>query len=95
MSNSIAGNTILVKLVSIVMLAFSAPIFLLLKIAYVIEGWLLPENKGPMFFYYNASSAGRVIPKYKVRLIKMKYIVKGGGIREYIRGGGAAPTGQS
>src|ERR1035437_3992738 len=62
------------KLVAIVMLVFSAPIFLLLKIAYVIEGWLLPENKGPMFFYYNAISAGRVIPKYKVRLIKMKYI---------------------
>lgn len=62
------------KLVALVMLVFSMPVFLLLKIAYVIEGWLLPENKGPMFFYYNAISAGRVIPKYKVRLIKMKYI---------------------
>ena len=62
------------KLVALVMLVFSAPIFLLLKIAYVIEGWLLPENAGPMFFYYNAVSAGRVIPKYKVRLIKMRYI---------------------
>ena len=56
------------------MLAFSAPIFLVLKMAYLIEGWLIPENKGPMFFYYNAISAGRVIPKYKMRLIKMKYI---------------------
>lgn len=27
-----------------------------------------------MFFYYNAVSAGRIIAKYKVRLIKMKYI---------------------
>lgn len=62
------------KLVAIVMLALSAPVFLLLKIAYVIEGWLIPDNKGPLFFYYNAISGGRVIPKYKVRLIKMKYI---------------------
>lgn len=62
------------KLVAAVMLVFSAPIFLVLKLAYVIEGWLIPENAGPMFFYYNAISAGRVIPKYKVRLIKMKYI---------------------
>lgn len=51
-----------------------APVLLLLKIAYLIEGWLIPENKGPMFFHYNAVSAGKVVPKYKIRLIKMKYI---------------------
>jgi hypothetical protein len=62
------------KLVALVMLLFSAPIMLLLKLAYVIEGWLTPENAGPMFFYYNAISGGRIIPKYKIRLIKMKYI---------------------
>ena len=27
-----------------------------------------------MFFYYNAVSAGRIIPKYKIRLIKTEYI---------------------
>jgi lipopolysaccharide/colanic/teichoic acid biosynthesis glycosyltransferase len=62
------------KLVALVLLLLSAPIMLLLKIAYVIEGWLIPENAGPMFFYYNAVSAGRIIPKYKIRLIKTKYI---------------------
>ena len=62
------------KLVALVFLLLSAPIMLLLKIAYVIEGWLIPENAGPMFFYYNAVSAGRIIPKYKIRLIKTKYI---------------------
>jgi len=36
--------------------------------------WLIPENKGPMFFFYNAVSAGKVIPKYKIRLIKTKFI---------------------
>jgi lipopolysaccharide/colanic/teichoic acid biosynthesis glycosyltransferase len=62
------------KLVALIMLLFSAPIMLLLKLAYVVEGWLTPENAGPMFFYYNAISGGRIIPKYKIRLIKMKYI---------------------
>jgi lipopolysaccharide/colanic/teichoic acid biosynthesis glycosyltransferase len=27
-----------------------------------------------MFFYYNAISGGRIMPKYKIRLIKLKYI---------------------
>ena len=62
------------KLVAVVLLAISAPILLLLKIAYVIEGWLIPENAGPMFFYYWGVSAGKQIPKYKIRLIKQKYI---------------------
>jgi lipopolysaccharide/colanic/teichoic acid biosynthesis glycosyltransferase len=62
------------KMVALVMLLFAAPIMLLLKLAYVVEGWLIPENAGPMFFYYDAVSGGRVIPKYKIRLIKMKYI---------------------
>lgn len=62
------------KLVALVLLVFATPILLLLKIAYVIEGCLVPENKGPMFFYYWAVSAGKLIPKYKIRLIKQKYI---------------------
>lgn len=62
------------KLVAGILLLFAAPILILLKIAYVIEGWIFPENKGPMFFYYNGVSAGKIFPKYKIRLIKMKYI---------------------
>ena len=62
------------KLVGLIMLIISAPILLLLKMAYVIEGWLIPENAGPMFFYYWGVSAGKQIPKYKIRLIKQKYI---------------------
>jgi lipopolysaccharide/colanic/teichoic acid biosynthesis glycosyltransferase len=62
------------KLVAAHFLLISAPILFLLKMAYLVEGWLIPENSGPMFFYYNAVSAGRVIPKYKIRLIKTKYI---------------------
>ena len=62
------------KLVAGSLLIAAAPILLLLKIAYLVEGWLIPDNKGPMFFSYNAVSAGRIFPKYKIRLIKMKYI---------------------
>lgn len=62
------------KFVSLGVLIAALPIFLTLKIAYVIEGWIFPDNKGPMFFYYNAVSAGKIIPKYKIRLIKTKYI---------------------
>ncbi|QWD91108.1 sugar transferase [Polynucleobacter sp. MWH-Braz-FAM2G] len=62
------------KFVAIIFLLLAAPIFLILKLAFVIEGLLSPENSGPMFFYYNAVSAGKIIPKYKIRLIKKKYI---------------------
>lgn len=62
------------KLAAIFLLLMSAPILFLLKVAFLVEGWLIPENKGPMLFYYYGVSAGRVIPKYKIRLIKTKYI---------------------
>jgi len=62
------------KVVATLLLVAAAPILLLLKIAYLVEGWLIPENKGPMFFSYNAISAGKVFPKHKIRLIKTKYI---------------------
>jgi lipopolysaccharide/colanic/teichoic acid biosynthesis glycosyltransferase len=62
------------KMLALILLILALPIFLLLKLAFVIEGLLIPENKGPMFFYYNAVSAGKIVPKYKIRLIKTKYI---------------------
>jgi lipopolysaccharide/colanic/teichoic acid biosynthesis glycosyltransferase len=62
------------KCIALIFLILSLPVFFLLKILFLIEGWLIPDNKGPMFFYYNAVSAGKIIPKYKIRLIKQKYI---------------------
>ena len=62
------------KITALVMLILFAPVLLLLKLAFIIEGLLIPENTGPMFFYYNAVSAGKLIPKYKIRLIKTKFI---------------------
>lgn len=67
-------KTLFDKVVAIFLLAIATPIFIALKIAFVIEGWLIPENKGPMFFFYNSVSAGRIVPKYKIRLIKVSYI---------------------
>ena len=69
------------KLVAVFLLLAAAPVLLLLKVAYVIEGWLIPENKGPMIFSYNAVSAGKIFPKYKIRLIKEKYIDQEGAKR--------------
>ena len=69
------------KLAAGLLLLAAAPVLFLLKVAYVIEGWLIPENKGPMIFSYNAVSAGKVFPKYKIRLIKEKYIDQEGAKR--------------
>lgn len=74
-------KTVFDKLVAASLLLAATPVLLLVKVAYLLEGWLIPENKGPMFFHYNAVSAGRVIPKYKIRLIKTKYIDQEGARR--------------
>jgi len=62
------------KVISFVLIILSLPILCILKVAYVVEGILIPENKGPMFFYYWGVSAGQRIKKWKLRLIKTKYI---------------------
>jgi lipopolysaccharide/colanic/teichoic acid biosynthesis glycosyltransferase len=70
------------KLIAIFFLTISIPILSLLKIAFLLEGWIIPENKGPMFFYYYAVSAGKIIPKYKIRLIKTKFIEPEGAMKQ-------------
>ena len=61
--------------VSFIILLIVTPFLILLKILYVVEGLIIPNNAGPMFFSYNAVSAGNIFKKYKLRLIKMKYII--------------------
>ena len=58
------------KLFSLSVLIVSGPILLLLWIAYKIEGIIIRENRGPFFYHYNAISAGNIIPKFKIRVIK-------------------------
>ena len=62
------------KCISIFVLIISIPILFSMKVAYLIEGFIIPDNKGPMFFFYWGISAGKKMKKYKVRLIKEKFI---------------------
>ena len=62
------------KAVASLTLLIAMPILVILKLAFIVEGILFPENAGPMFFYYRAVSGGKVIRKYKIRLIKVKCI---------------------
>ena len=62
------------KSVSLILLLISLPILFLIKVAYQIEGFLIKENKGPMLFFYWAISNGKRFRKYKIRLIKTKFI---------------------
>jgi len=64
------------KVAAFLILLCCSPIILLLILVNFIEGIIIPENRGPLFFYYNAVSAGEIFKKYKIRLIKVKYIDK-------------------
>jgi lipopolysaccharide/colanic/teichoic acid biosynthesis glycosyltransferase len=74
-------KTLFDKVMALILLSISLPILLLLKIAYVVEGILIPENKGPMLFYYWGVSGGKKMKKWKIRLIKTKYIEPEGAAR--------------
>jgi lipopolysaccharide/colanic/teichoic acid biosynthesis glycosyltransferase len=62
------------KFCALILIFISIPILLILKFAFVLEGIFIPENRGPMLFYYWGVSGGKKIKKWKIRLIKMKYI---------------------
>ena len=74
-------KTLFDKFLAIILISISFPILMLLKFAYIIEGLLVPENKGPMLFYYWGVSGGKRMKKWKVRLIKTKYIEPEGAAR--------------
>ena len=59
---------------SFFILLFVIPILFFLKILYILEGLFFPENRGPMLFYYWGISGGKKIKKWKLRLIKQKFI---------------------
>ncbi|MDP4806858.1 MAG: sugar transferase [Crocinitomicaceae bacterium] len=50
------------------------PIIIGLFILNFLEGLFIPENRGPLFFYYNGISQGKPFKKWKIRIIKMKHI---------------------
>ncbi|MBN1415991.1 MAG: sugar transferase [Bacteroidales bacterium] len=64
------------KLLSFIILTCCLPIILFLILFNWIEGIFIRENRGPLIFYYNAVSRGKIFKKYKIRLIKEKFIHK-------------------
>lgn len=64
------------KVVAGFVLLLTSPILAGLYLANLIEGLIIPENRGPLFFYYIAVSAGKPFKKYKIRIIKMSYVDK-------------------
>lgn len=64
------------KLLSFIILTCCLPIIIVLLLFNWIEGIFIKENQGKLFFYYNAVSRGKVFKKYKIRLIKEKFINK-------------------
>jgi lipopolysaccharide/colanic/teichoic acid biosynthesis glycosyltransferase len=64
------------KLLALIILTCCLPVIIILLLFNWIEGIIIPENRGPLFFYYNAVSRGKVFKKYKIRLIKVKFIDK-------------------
>lgn len=67
-------KSILDKLIAICALSVAIPILLMLKIFMFFEGVLFKENRGPLLYFYWAISGGKRIKKWKIRLIKQKYI---------------------
>jgi len=59
---------------SIIVLVLAIPVLGLIWVAYKIEGWILPQNTGSVLFFYNAVSAGNIVRKYKIRIIKKSCI---------------------
>lgn len=59
---------------SFLIIVLSFPLILIVCVSYIIEGFLIKENKGPIFFFYWAVSGGKKFPKYKIRLIKQEFI---------------------
>lgn len=69
------------KIVAASVIFLASPVFAALFLANLIEGWVIPENKGPLFFSYIAGSKDKRFNKYKIRLIKTSYIDQEGAKR--------------
>ena len=64
------------KIAALIAIFLLWPIFVIILIAYVIEGFIHHEHKGSIFFSYIASSRGKKFKKYKFRLVKETLIDK-------------------
>tara|TARA_B100000123_G_scaffold266030_1_gene237754 strand:+ start:404 stop:1120 length:717 start_codon:yes stop_codon:yes gene_type:complete len=62
------------KIVALLLLILALPLIIILKIGFIIEGFIDPSSKGDMFFSYIAVSKGKKFKKYKIRIIKEEFI---------------------
>ena len=58
------------KVVVLLALVILLPLFALIALAIKIDGWLHPEDRGPVFYKEARVSQGRVFTLYKFRVIK-------------------------
>ena len=62
------------KILAVLIFIGAAPILALIWFVYKIEGLIIPENRGNVFYYYWSMSGGRKIKKWKIRVIKRQCI---------------------
>ena len=62
------------KIISLIVIILSLPIYLVIIFSYSIEFLIEKESRGHIFFYYYAVSQGKIFKKFKIRVIKNKYI---------------------
>ena len=60
--------------VSTLLLTLVIPIFLLIILAYKLEGLIDKDSRGPVFFFYWGVSQGKRMKKIKIRLVKQKFL---------------------
>jgi lipopolysaccharide/colanic/teichoic acid biosynthesis glycosyltransferase len=59
---------------SLIFTMLSIPLLSLLYAAYKIEGIFDKRSRGNVFYYYNAVSRGKIIKKFKIRVIQRSFI---------------------
>ena len=62
------------KTISMFFVFIAIPILIFLFFFNLIEGLIIKENRGPLFFYYYGISHGKVFKKWKIRIIKKSFI---------------------
>jgi len=62
------------KVVALLALVALAPLFVLIALAIKIDGWLYPEDRGPVFYKEARVSQDRVFNLYKFRVLKTAVI---------------------
>ncbi len=62
------------KVLAALILTMALPVLAIVWVVYKIEGLVIPENRGNVFYYYWSMSGGRRIKKWKIRVIKQSCI---------------------